>query len=113
MINVEYIETNFYKNCKQNDEIINPEALLLLPHAFAGRFLRPSQGFCTAEGCGNAIYNLIEVTPLMKKALRGKNIDIDPEYLLEDKKDYNDRSLIQKFRCPCIDKKKKKIMKKK
>ena len=113
MINVEYIETNFYKNCKQNDEIINPEALLLLPHPSAGRFLRPSQGFCTVEGCGNAKCVVSEVTPLMEKALRGKNIYIDPGYLLEDKKDYNDHSLIQEFRYPCINKKKKKIIKKK
>ena len=113
MINVEYIETNFYKNCKQNDEIINPEALLLLPHPSAGRFLRPSQGFCTVEGCGNAKCVVSEVTPLMEKALRGKNIYIDPGYLLEDKKDYNDHSLIKKFKYPWINKKKKKIIKKK
>ena len=98
MINVGNIETNFYKNCKQNDDVINPEAFLLLPHPFAGRFLRPSQGFCTAEGCGNAKYFVNRATRLIEKALRGKNIDIDPEYLLEDKKDYNDHSLIQEFK---------------
>ena len=65
MINVEYIETNFYKNCKQNDEIIN---------------------------------DIVETTTLKEKeALKGKNIDIDPEYILEDKKEYNDHSLIQEF----------------
>ena len=97
MTNAENIEIYFYQNCKQNDDVINPEAFLLLPHPFAGRFLRPSQGFCTAEGCGNAKCVVSEVTPLMEKALRGKNIYIDPGYLLEDKKDYNDHSLIQEF----------------
>ena len=114
---IEYIETNFYKNRKQNDDVINPEAFLLLPHPFAGRFLRPSQGFCTAEGCGNAKYMVSKVTTLIEKALRGKNIDIDPEYLLEDKKNYNDHSLIQEFKnyidTHALTKKKKKIIKKK
>ena len=85
MINAEYIETNFYENCKQNDDVIN---------------------------------DIVETTTLKEKeALKGKNIDIDPEYILEDKKEYNDHSLIQEFE-NYIDthsstKKKKKIIKKK
>jgi hypothetical protein len=60
----------------------------------------------------------VETTTLKEKeALKGKNIDIDPEYILEDKKEYNDHSLIQEFE-NYIDthsstKKKKKIIKKK
>ena len=85
MTNAENIETNFYQNCKQNDDVIN---------------------------------DIVETTTLKEKeALKGKNIDIDPEYILEDKKEYNDHSLIQEFE-NYIDthsstKKKKKIIKKK
>ena len=88
MINAEYIEINFYKNCKQNDDVNN---------------------------------DIVETTTLKEKeALKGKNIDIDPEYLLEDKKgynDYNDHSLIQEFEnyidTHSLTKKQKKIIKKK
>ena len=85
MINVGNIETNFYKNCKQNDDVIN---------------------------------DIVETTTLKEKeALKGKNIDIDPEYILEDKKEYNEHSLIQEFEnyidTHALTKKKKKIIKKK
>ena len=66
----------------------------------------------------DVINDIVETTTLKEKeALKGKNIDIDPEYILEDKKEYNDHSLIQEFE-NYIDthsstKKKKKIIKKK
>ena len=88
MTHAENIETNFYQNCKQNDDVINDI--------------------------------VVSTTLKEKEALRGKNIDIDPEYLLEDKKDYNDyndHGLIQEFEnyidTNALTKKKKKIIKKK